>query len=610
MPTSDMASNWPVPSLPSSNIGAIRVAAGLVQGLVLYLLYQSFKAKAWPSSEPLLAGPLVLVWLIVPVIFIASIGALNRRQLLTWIPVAAAILAALGAYDVWRAAGPGAVAAPSNDNPANLSGQLIVVCIAGFFIAQSLVMAGAGERRRIASYPAYFETAWKQFVQLAFSALFVGATWLVLLLGSELFMLVKLDFLRKVIGESWFVIPVIAFAFSCAMHITDVRPAIVRGIRALLLVLLSWILPVAVLLIGGFLASLPFTGLEPLWATRSATAVLLGAAAVLIVLVNAAYQDGAPEVAAARLVQGSVRVASMLLAPIVAIALYALGLRVGDYGWTTSRIVAAACLVVAAIYAMGYAWAALRPARRVAISSTNIVNAFVVLALLSMLFSPIGDPARLSVASQLARLQSGAVAADKFDFAYLKFEGMRYGQAALEQLRATFQGKDAQLVRDKIIAVQKMQGPIHHQGELLARPVPVRLSENARVWPKGSVLPASFLTTDLNLLSGSPYPACLRGEQGECDLVLLDLSGDGKPEIVMLGALPEPNAVVVSEVKPGQWRPAGTLPSSLAACASLRQALISGQYKLAAPAISEIDIGGARFAVRPRWEPELFTCKD
>jgi len=610
MLTSDMASKWPVPSVLSPNIGAIRIAVGLLQGLLLYLLYQSFKAKVWPATEPLLIGPLVLVWLIVPVIFIASIGALNRRQLVTWIAVAAATLAALGYHDVWRATGPGVVASPSNDNPANLSGQLIVVCIAGFFIAQSLVMAAAGEKRRLASYPAYFETAWKQFVQLAFSALFVGVTWLVLLLGSELFMLIKLDFLRRVIGESWFVIPVIAFAFSCAMHITDVRPAIVRGIRTLLLVLLSWILPVAVVVIGGFLASLPFTGLEPLWATRSATAVLLGAAAVLVVLVNAAYQDGAPDVAAARAVQGSVRVASVLLAPLVVIAFYALSLRVGDYGWTASRIVAAACLAVASIYAAGYAWAALRPARRVTISVTNIANAFVVLAILLMLYSPIGDPARLSVASQVARLHSGKVTADKFDFAYLKFEGKRYGQAALEQLPAQFQGKDAHLVRAKVTAVQRLKGPVHQQADLLARPAPVRMSEKARVWPKGSQLPASFLSTDLNLLSGSPYPACLRGEEGECDLVLVDLNGDDRPEIIMLGALPEPNAVVVSELTPGQWRPIGTLPSSLAACASLRQALINGRYTLAPPVTRELDIGGMRMVVRPRWEPELFTCQN
>ncbi len=67
--------------------------------------------------------------------------------------------------------------------------------------------------------------------------------------------------------------------------------------------------------------------------------------------------------------------------------------------------------------------------------------------------------------------------------------------------------------------------------------------------------------------------------------------------------------MVMREVKPGQWRAAGTLPSSLAACAPLRQALIDGKYTMSAPAIGDINIGGSRLAVRPRWEPELFACQ-
>lgn len=606
MPSSDSTRNWPAPPVRPPSIGAARLAIGVVQGLILYLLYQASLGKVWPGNERLLLWPLLLVWLIVPVILISSLGTLNRRQLLIWIPVAAAVLAALGLYDAWRT-----VAIHTTEDRLQISRQLILAATVGFFVAQSLVMSAAGENRRIASYPAYFETAWKHFVQLAFSGLFVGVAWLVLLLGSELFLLIKLDFLRKLIQESSFVIPVIVFAFSCAMHITDVRPAIVRGIRTLLLVLMSWILPVAVLVIGGFLLSLPFTGLEPLWATRSATAVLLSAAVVLIVLVNAAYQDGVPDVAAAPIVQSSIRFAAILLPPIVVIALYALGLRVSDYGWTTSRLLAASGIVVASIYAAGYAWAALRKGRLGAISSTNIVNAFMVLAMLLLLFSPLGDPARLSVANQVARLESGKVPAGKFDFAYLRFEGERYGQAALAEIGARVKGNDAQLVRDRIAAVQKLKWRMPpHQDELMLPPLPVRLSAKARVWPKGSALPASFLLTDLNLLAGSPYPACLREEKGECDLVLADLTADGKPEIVMLGVLPEANAVLVREITPGQWRAVGTLPTSLAACGPLRQAFISGQYSLAPPAISELQIGATRLAVRPRWEPEIFECKE
>lgn len=78
----------------------------------------------------------------------------------------------------------------------------------------------------------------------------------------------------------------------------------------------------------------------------------------------------------------------------------------------------------------------------------------------------------------------------------------------------------------------------------------------------------------------------------------------------MLGALPDPVVVVVGETGPGQWRSLGALPSSLAGCKPLRQALIDGQYRMVPPAVSALEIAGTRIAVRPRWEPELFECKE
>ncbi|HEV3018588.1 MAG TPA: hypothetical protein VGY49_06185 [Burkholderiaceae bacterium] len=60
-----------------------------------------------------------------------------------------------------------------------------------------------------------------------------------------------------------------------------------------------------------------------------------------------------------------------------------------------------------------------------------------------MLFSPIADPARLMVADQMARLRSGAVGPDKFDFGALKFDGARWGAPALAQLAQTQEGLEA-----------------------------------------------------------------------------------------------------------------------------------------------------------------------
>src|SRR5690348_7105618 len=201
--------------------------------------------------------------------------------------------------------------------------------------------------------------------------------------------------------------------------------------RALVHVLLSWLLPLMALFVAGFLASLPFTGLAPLWATRFATGLLLTTSAALVVLINAVHQDGQQEHAPPRVLRLAASLAALMLVPLMVIAAYALGLRVAQHGWTTDRIIAAASLVVAGCYALGYAWAALRPGRWLErIEICNVVAAFVTLAALLALFTPIADPARLSVASQVARLESGAVAPDKFDFAYLRFDGARYGKAA------------------------------------------------------------------------------------------------------------------------------------------------------------------------------------
>jgi hypothetical protein len=276
---------------------------------------------------------------------------------------AALVLAGLGCWDGWRNGDLPLLPLTAPDGTPNypVSGQdrltypaveLVFLAAAALFVTHCLVVAGVRERRRIASYASYFDTAWTCGVQLAFSALFTGVTWLVLVLGAQLFELLSLHFLTRLLHKQWFWIPVTAFAFACAMHLTDVRPAIVRGIRSLLLTLMSWLLPVTVVLVGGFLLTLPFTGLAPLWSTRRAAAVLLVASGALVVLVNAAWQGGG-EAAVARAVRWAARVACLLLAPRVLVAIHALYLRVHEHGWTCDRVYAAACMLVAACYAAG-----------------------------------------------------------------------------------------------------------------------------------------------------------------------------------------------------------------------------------------------------------------
>jgi hypothetical protein len=120
------------------------------------------------------------------------------------------------------------------------------------------------------------------------------------------------------------------------LQLTDVRTELVRGTRTLLLLLLSWLLPVMTVLAIGFLLALPFTGLEVLWKTKFAAALLLTVSAALIFLVNAVYHDGR-SIPAVILRYISLLVPAALI-PLVAIAAYALTLRVTQYRWTTNRV--------------------------------------------------------------------------------------------------------------------------------------------------------------------------------------------------------------------------------------------------------------------------------
>lgn len=343
----------------------IRLGIGLIQGLALWWLYHAAEAdpyvgavepvRDWPATQPALFAPLVLVFFFVPVLLLAGVGRMRWRTLAIWAVAATAILALLGWHDVARQS------AETLRSPPFFTFPLFLFSAAALFIGHHLILPADTERRWIAAFPTYFDTAWKAGVQLALSIGFTGAFWLLLILGSALFKVIGLAFLSNLIGEAWFTIPLTCLVFPVAVHLTDVRDGLIRGVRTVVLMLLSWLLLVMTVLVAGFLLALPFTGLEGLWNTGSATALVLSAAATLIVLINTAYQDGRPDNLPPAVLRIAVRVAAVLITPLVILAFVGLGLRIGQHGLTPDRIIALACAVVGLSYAVGYGVAALRP---------------------------------------------------------------------------------------------------------------------------------------------------------------------------------------------------------------------------------------------------------
>jgi len=567
---------------PSRALGAIRAGIGLAAGIVIWALNEAGDQKIWPATAPPLFGGLIMVAVFLPFVLLGGLGALRGRTLALWAAGSAAVLATLGAHDLARRF--------ETLNDPWVSPQLMLFGATGLFIAHHLVEGADAERRIIAGYPRYFEIAWKHGVQLALSAAFVGVFWLILFLGGAMFDLIGIKAVGQLLQKSWFAIPATATMFAAAVHLTDVRAGLIRGIRTVALTLLAWLLPILVVLATAFLLALPFTGLDALWGTRSGAAILLSAMAVLIVLTNAAYQDGEPDGPVPPVLRWSGRLAGVLLAPMIVLAAYALWLRVGQYGLTPDRVVAGACVVAGLVYAVGYLIAAVRPGRWMRrLEITNIIAAFVSLALLLAIFSPIADPARLSVNDQMARLESGTVKADKLDYQFLRFDSGRYGREALIALKA--RGGEVSKRATAALAETERRGDAPNALLLDAANLPV-------IWPAGRALPQDFFAQQW---ARDQQRSCTLGPD-ECQAALLDLTRDGVEEVVILNGQ---RAWVHGRVG-GRWRFLGEASlwrPGREADETLVEAVRKGGIGAGAPRLDDLIINGERYFVTPDDSP-------
>ncbi len=545
-------------------VGLIRLGIAELQALCLFTLHRTWEAKAsWAHDRPVLFWALLAVVALPPLVALSGVTSLRARALALWTPSAALICAGLAAYDIWRQ--------PSGALPMHPSAQVVCAMVAALFIAHHLIVGADQARRPIAPYPLYFDVAWKDAVQLALSGLFVGVFWLILGLGAALFELIGIKGFGTLIQKDWFAYPATALVFAGAVHVTDVRVGLIRGVRTVGLALLAWLMPLMALIAVGFLAALPFTGLKPLWDTRSAASVLLAAAAALIVLVNAAYQDGTDDGRPPPVLAWAGRAASIVISPLIALAAYAVALRVLQHGWTPDRIIAFACILAGACYALGYLVAAvrkgdwLRPLER-----TNVVAAFVVLTLIAALFSPLLDPARISTADQVRRLTSGQVRPDRFDFDFLRFDAGRYGVAALQQLTRSTTPAIADAARKALSRKTRYEPKIASADQLAAR---------ITAYPAGRGVPRSLFT---QAWAGSTVGGCL-SYLPRCDAYFADLDGDGRDEVLLgvggqlwvyrlgddgawveVGAIQGVDCTVVGALRRGEGKPAPSGWSDLA----------------------------------------------
>ncbi len=574
-------------------LAGFRLAVGLLQGAVLWWLYRSTHGadydileRSWPATVPELFGPLAMILVMVPVLLLAGAGRMRPLTLLLWALGATAFLALLG----WHGVAAQSITdyGPSS-RPPFLPWPMPLFAAAALFIGHHLVLPADMERKWIAAFPTYFDTAWKAGVQLALSIGFTGAFWILLHLGAALFNVIGLKFLEDLIQQEWFSIPVTTLMFAVAVHLTDVRDGLIRGVRSVALMLLSWLLLLMTVLAAGFLAALPFTGLDGLWDTGSATALVLAAAGALIILINTAYQDGRADNLPPAVLRWAVRIAAVLLTPLIVLAFWGLALRIGQHGLTPDRIIAFACAVIGAAYAAGYGFAALQPFWRKSadwmqpLERTNVITAVLEIAVILALFSPLADPARLSVADQVARLERGAVKPDQFDYRFLRFESGKVGEAALDRLTRS---------SDPLVArsARNMKAVEHRWDERdVGAP---NLTPIYEVVPAGARLPDGFATA----LPPTDNRVQICGVAGNCVASPVDLNGDDRPEVLVANS----GAIQLWTLRNGKWTgvgawtPQNCSPADAHEQIDPRDVLRKGQVRPLAAEWPDLEIAGVR----------------
>lgn len=345
----------------------------------------------------------------------------------------------------WRAVG----SAESIANPE--FGFMAGVIATG--IALPLFQAGFHRTRFATPYRTVHHHAWIDAICAAGSLAFVGASWLLLLLLSELFRLLQIDLLRDLMDESWFGWTWSVAAFGAALGTLRNELGILGTLQRVVMVVLSILAVPLALGLTLFLVAMVVSGPEVLWqATRSATPILLMCAAGAWVLANAILRDSDEDMSGNRVLRVAGLVLALAVLPLTVFAAISLGTRIAQHGLSPERLWGLVAIAVATGYGLAWLMAVVRGWRgggwRTNLRRANLQLAVAIGAVALFLALPILDFGAISARNQVARLERGAVSAEDFDYSALRWDFGNAGRRALARLERGGNATVARLARE------------------------------------------------------------------------------------------------------------------------------------------------------------------
>jgi hypothetical protein len=371
------------------------------------------------------------------------------------------------------------------------------------------------------SYPELFDCAWRIVVRYAAAWLFVGLFWGILLLSNALLEIVDITVIDDLID-----IDPMPHVLTGAMLGLAIR--VVHEMRDylspfMLLRLLRLLVPVVLVVVGIFVAALPFRPFDGLFGELSPAATLLVVALGAVSLVSVAVdkdEDHAVKLGFMRLATEGLA----LLLPIIAgLAGYAVWLRVAQYGWTPDRLAAALAAGTVTLYGLLYALSViLRGAWMQHVRRVNLGMALLVVILAFAWLTPVINAERISTQSQIARYLDGRVTAAELAIWEMQHDWGRAGTSGLAELKALSGAQHAELHRAIALSETTEYRHIFERRTTdTGRDARLRrLADLVRVLPEGREITAEILAELPSHRLEDWLMACDREAEPGCVLVI------------------------------------------------------------------------------------------
>ena len=377
-------------------------------------------------------------------------------------------------------------------------------------------------------------------------ACIAGISFLLINLGAELFAILGIELIQEWVDERIF-----RWLFFPAMFGAGLSLPVWRFRRLALLTLrLPSVFGAIVAL--AFAATLAAAGPVPLWERDIAAPLLFTLTALMLLFTAAAFGEGVredendPDAEAAGAGQWTRRILSLslLVLPVFAgLALWGLLLRVEQYGLTPPRIwggVAGAFLLLAALlYGLCGLFSLLfmrnDPGRWLAgLRVFNPVLAWTAAGILFLSHTPILDPWRWSLESQLTRAVDADIDARDIDLqVFYRYGG--YGAEGAGKLEQRLHPQGSARAKGILTEMEALR-EADEAGELEALLA-------ARGWQQAPVYGKAAAGTAMEIVramkSDRPRLNLSCAPPGECAHVALDLTGDGWTEHCLVRGYPD-----------------------------------------------------------------------